>query len=70
MPGDTFYLQAFRDLNTCRSTGWNVGPIPWRDMLDYAQTHQLDETGTHLFMETLRAMDQAFLKWCEDNKDG
>ena len=70
LPGDDFYLQAFRDLNTCRDVGWNIGPIPWRDVVAYSSVQGLDAESTRLFIEVIRTMDQGYLIWREDNTDG
>lgn len=60
--GLEIYFQAFMDLNTCRSTGWSAGPIPWSAVQDYAITFGLDSEQTADLHYHIRMMDQAFLK--------
>lgn len=66
---DMFYIKAFYDLNTCRSVGMGMGPIPWRDIISYAHFYQLDEDIVEAFVDIIREMDDAFLKWQSDEQE-
>ena len=59
---DAFYLRAFSDLSTCRSSGMALGPIPWHRILQYADHKRLNETMTEAFVTIIRGMDTAFLE--------
>lgn len=63
LPGDRFYISAFYELSTCRSFGMTVGPIPWRDIIYYAQFAQLDDDLLSVFVRALRAMDAVYLEY-------
>lgn len=58
-------MRAFYDLNTGRNNG---GPIPWRDVVDYASYAGLDAEVTPAFCRILRAMDVAFLGWLDEER--
>lgn len=64
-PGDEFYLSAFWELSTCRQFGWSTGPIPWRDLVHFAEYHGLDDEMVRPFMVIIRAMDSVYLKYQE-----
>ena len=64
-PINTFYLQAFYDLSTCRSIGQILGPIPWNIVVQYAEHVGLEIDMTDLFIRVIRSLDKAFLEWCE-----
>lgn len=64
-PGDEFYLKAWHALDSCRIIGLSMGPIPWRDVVSYAQYTELEPDVTEAFVEIIRTMDRAYLKWCE-----
>lgn len=65
-PGDNFYFRAFWELSSCRQFGWSVGPIPWRDMVLYAEYAGLDSENTQLFATVLRELDEVYLSWSRD----
>ena len=60
---DEFFLRAFWDLSTCRSVGMSVGPIPWRDMSEYARVEGLDPDVRAAFIQVLRQLDVKYLDW-------
>lgn len=62
LPGDEFYLKAFWDLNTGRSVGFAVGPIPWKDIVEYAAWAKLDDDVAGVFVYVMREMDAEYLK--------
>lgn len=63
LPGDEFYITAFYELSTCRSYGWSLGPIPWRDIIYYADFAVLDEDLLPVFVQSIRAMDTVYLEY-------
>ena len=62
-PQDEFFMKAFWDLCTCRQYGQSLGPIPWRDIIEYARFSALDDDVTQLFIVVMRHLDNAYLKW-------
>lgn len=68
--GDSFYLQSFRDLNTCRQIGMSLGPIPWTAMIQYADRFGLDEDLIDDFIYIMRIMDEAYIEHSNKKKDG
>lgn len=66
---DVFYLKGFHDLSTCRSIGMGMGPIPWRDIIEYAGFYRLDEDITEAFVDIIREMDTAYLGWHSEERE-
>lgn len=62
-PADGFFLEAFHHLSTCREVGMGFGPIPWRDIILYADRKGLEPDVHELFVTVIRAMDDAWLNW-------
>ena len=60
---DYFYLEAFQELSTCRSSGMGIGPIPWRDIIEYARMYGLCNMMQDVFLRVIRSMDNKFLEW-------
>ena len=58
----SFYLRAFSELSTCRQVGFDAGPIPWRDVVAYADRAGLDDDNERSFVAILRELDEAYLK--------
>jgi hypothetical protein len=63
--GLELYYHGFLDLNSCRSTGWSAGPIPWTAIGDYMDDLGLEDEDRQDFEYMIRAMDRAYLKHCE-----
>ena len=63
LQGDEFYLSAFYELSTCRDVGWGVGPIPWRDIILYAEFAELDYELLSGFVQIIRALDTVYMGW-------
>lgn len=63
LPGDTFYLEAFWELSTCRSFSGGVGPIPWTAVVDYGLRFGLDDDMLAPFVTVIRAMDAEYVQW-------
>lgn len=68
LPGDEWYLRAFWRLSTCRQIGMGVGPIPWNCIVQYADRYGLEPAVSEMFIEVVREMDSAYLKWSNDQK--
>lgn len=63
--GLEFFYSAFLDLNTCRPSGWNLGPIPWSAIADYANAMDvIGEQRDDLFF-FVRSLDSAYLEYHE-----
>lgn len=62
-PEDEFFLVAFDRLSTCRHMGMGFGPIPWRDIILYAERCGLESDVQDMFVDVIRAMDAAWLEW-------
>lgn len=56
-----WFLDAFWDLNTCRSIGMGLGPIPWAHIVSYAAWSRLDHDLELIFVRVIRAMDVTYL---------
>lgn len=69
LPGDHFYLKAFRDLHTCRSHGMSLGPIPWTAVLLYAEWIELDHDLVEPFVYIIRSMDVAYQDWINKEQE-
>lgn len=67
--GDEFYLKAFNELSTCRHVGSSTGPIPWRDVMAYAEHKGLDEDVADVFLQVIREMDAGYLNWIKENQE-
>jgi len=68
LPGDEFYMTAFYRLDTCRSIGMSYGPIPWRDIVMYADREGLDSDLVQLFVYVIRSMDGEYLRLADKKK--
>lgn len=66
---DIFYLKAFYDLNTCRAGGMGLCPIPWRDIVHYAEFYELDCDIVEAFIDIIRDMDGAYMEWQNDEAE-
>lgn len=55
-----FYLDAFKELSTCRPTGFGVGPIPFTAIVEYAKIYDVGDF--HEFLDIVRIMDSKFLE--------
>jgi len=62
-PEDQFYLSGFWELSTCRQFGFGIGPIPWGEVIRFAQFAGLDDHLTGVFLRTIRAMDTVYMEW-------
>lgn len=69
--GLEFYFFAFKDLNTCRSAGFGLGPIPWIAVNDYAIRHGLNNEEAEDLFFVIDSLDYEYMKWraTKDSKD-
>ena len=58
--GLELYYDAFRELTTCRASGWSLGPIPWLAMREYAVAFQFSEEQSNWLYYLVRQMDEAY----------
>ena len=59
--GLELYYDAFWDLNSCRPSGWNLGPISWTTLHDYAKAYEFDEEQFSDLVHYVRELDVAYL---------
>lgn len=59
--GLELFLQAFFDLDSERSHGFTLTPIPFTSVLTYARLYELDEEQTEDLLFLIRRMDNAHL---------
>lgn len=57
LPKSLFFWRAYHDLETERPLGMDVGPIPWRAIITYAQTYRLQTAEREVFVQVIRALD-------------
>lgn len=66
LPGLDLYLEAFRELSTCRPyIGMNgaPGPIPWDRINDWGREHEFDGEAREYLVVMIRALDDEYLEW-------
>lgn len=57
--GFEFYIDAFRELGTCRPGGLDLQPIPFTAIAEYSRIYELRDFDD--FAAIIRAMDSAFM---------
>ena len=62
-----FYLTAFYDLSTCRSVGMDIGNIPWRDVILYANEKGLSGEFREFFICVIMNLDIKYLEIIREN---
>lgn len=62
-----FYTEAFKELDTCRNSGFGVTPIPFLAIVEYAKMYEVDDFEEFLFI--IRSMDNKFVE-LSGKKDG
>jgi hypothetical protein len=55
-------VRAYKELSTCRSFGWGLGPIPWLAMLEWCRYHQLKPHVTDHLIHVLQLVDAETLR--------
>jgi len=56
-----YYIDAFNELSTCRPSAFDVGPIPFTAIAEYAKIFGVDDSDFHEFLFIIRAMDSEYL---------
>jgi len=66
----SFYLDAFKELGTCRTSSMSVGPIPFTAIVEYSKIYDVGDFDEFLFL--IRHMDDTLLELESEkgNKDG
>lgn len=54
-----FYIDAFRELSTCRPSSQGLGPIPFTAIVEYARVFDVDDFEEFLYL--VRLMDDVVL---------
>ena len=60
-PGLELYLNAFFDLDSERTHGFSLSPIPWGSIFAYGQAYGLDKEQQDDLIYFVRKLDQAHL---------
>jgi hypothetical protein len=55
-----FYLDAFRELSSCRPGGFGISPIPFTAIVEYAKLYDVGEF--HEFLDIIRSMDSELIR--------
>lgn len=61
-----FYINAFTELSTCRSSGMGIGNIPFTAIAEYARIYSVDNFDDFLYF--MRVMDNEFLRMTDDKR--
>lgn len=60
--GLELFYGAFLDLNSCRSSGWSLSPIPWTSIMDYAKAFEIEGEQKDDLFYFIRFMDEKYLE--------
>ena len=63
-----FWIDAWRELYSCRQIGSGLGPIPFTAIVEYAKVYEIEDFEEFLFM--IRIMDNTYLNLREKKNDG
>lgn len=55
-----WYLDAFRELSSCRQIGMAQGPIPFTAIVEYSRIYKVEDLEEFLYF--IRLMDDQYLK--------
>jgi len=58
-----FYIEAFFEISTCRSTGMGIGPIPFTSVVEYARIYNIEDVEDFLYY--IRRLDATYLSFME-----
>lgn len=61
-PGLELYYIGFLELNSSRSMGLSIGPIPWLSIEQYSVVKELDEEQTQAMHHHIVQMDVVYMK--------
>lgn len=56
-----FYIDAFRELSTCRNNGMGIGPIPFTAIVEYTKLGYVESEDFEEFLYCIRVMDKTLL---------
>lgn len=56
----SFYIEAFRELSSCRPQGFGTGPIPFTAIVDYSKIYNVEDFDEFLYF--VRLMDSKVLE--------
>lgn len=57
--GLEFYLDAFREVSSCRPVGMALAPIPFTAIVEYSRLYEIDEPEEFAYL--MRRMDNCLL---------
>ncbi len=60
LDGLDFYVDAFRELSTCRPGGMGLLPIPFTAIVEYSRIYEIEDCDE--FAYVIRAMDDTFMR--------
>ena len=63
-----FYVDSFRELNTCRAGGMGLSPIPFSSIVEYAKIYEVEEFEEFLYC--IRVMDNKYMEIEEKKNNG
>jgi hypothetical protein len=62
-----WYLEAFKELSSCRSIGMILGPIPFTAIVEYSRIYEVEDFDEFLYV--IRRLDDKFME-LESKKAG
>ncbi len=65
---DRFFLTAFELLDTCRTSGFGDGPIPWTAVREFCKSRELDRMMTNTVEAVILRLDKAVMAWRAKNR--
>ena len=60
--GLDIYLEAFYELSSNRSTGFDIGPIPWTAVCQYSEFYGFEGLQSYALFHHVRALDNVYLE--------
>lgn len=66
--GFEFYIEAFKELGSCRPVGMGLGQIPFTAILEYYKLYPVGSV--YEFWHIIRQMDNAFLTLQAEKEKG
>lgn len=58
--GLEFFYDAFRELDSCRPIGFELGPIPFTAIVEYSRIYDVGDFDE--FLQIIRLVDAAYLR--------
>lgn len=56
----TFFIEAFLELDTCRGVGFDISPIPFTSIVEYAKIYEVEDTEEFVYL--IRSMDNTYIR--------